>query len=192
MCAASASALLLVGCSKKQAPAESATPSSATETARNASPPVAAQETTNANIKLPTPFGKYTDDLDAMLKRRNIRALVILNPIDFFYSGGHPMGVEYEALRDLEKYVNDKYKTGTFQVKVSFIPLRPDQVEAALIEGVGDIVAYPLVVTPERQQLVAFTVPLRGDVKQAIVSGPNFGTLGSVDDLSGKEVSSTR
>ena len=188
MCAASASALLLVGCSKKQAPAESATPSSATETARNASPPAAAQETTNANIKLPTPFGKYTDDLDAMLKRRNIRALVILNPIDFFYSGGHPMGVEYEALRDLEKYVNDKYKTGTFQVKVSFIPLRPDQVEAALIEGVGDIVAYPLVVTPERQQLVAFTVPLRGDVKQVIVSGPNFGTLGSVDDLSGKEV----
>jgi len=30
------------------------------------------------------------------------------------------MGVTYEALRELEKYVNDKYKTGTFPVKVSF------------------------------------------------------------------------
>ena len=60
--------------------------------------------------------------------------------------------------------------------------------EAALIQGVGDIIAYPLIVTSERQQQVAFTVPLRTDVKQVIVSGPNFGTLGSVDDLSGKQV----
>ena len=188
MCLASAAALVLAGCSKKQAPAESATPSPAAETAQKATPPAAAQETVDTNIKLPAPFGKYTDDLDAMLKRRNIRALVIINPIDFFYSSGHPMGIEYEALREFEKYVNDKYNTGTFPVKVSFIPLRPDQVEVALMQGVGDLVAYPLIVTPERQQRVAFTVPLRGDVKQVVVSGPNFGTLGSVDDLSGKEV----
>ena len=184
----SAAALLLAGCSKKQAPAESATPSPAAETAQKATPPATAQETVDTNIKLPAPFGKYTDDLDAMLKRRNIRALVIINPIDFFYSSGHPMGIEYEALREFEKYVNDKYKTGTIPVKVSFIPLRPDQVEVALMQGVGDLVAYPLIVTPERQQQVAFTVPLRTDVRQVVVSGPNFGTLGSVDDLSGKEV----
>ena len=139
-------------------------------------------------MKLPAPFGRHTDDLDAMLKRRNIRALVIINPIDFFYSNGHPMGINYEALRELEKYINDKYKTGTFRVTVSFIPLRADQIEAALMQGVGDVVAYPLIVTPERQQQVAFTVPLRADLKQVIVSGANFGTLGSVDDLSGKEV----
>ena len=139
-------------------------------------------------MKLPAPFGRRTDDLDAMLKGRNIRALVIINPVDFFYSSGHPMGVTYEALRELESYVNTKYKTGTFQVKVSFIPLRPDELEAALMQGVGDIVAYPLIVTPERQQKVAFTVPLRSDVKQVIVSGPNFGALSSVDELSGKEV----
>ena len=188
VCVGSAAALLLAGCSKKQAPAESATPSPAAETAQKATPPAAAQETVDTNLKLPAPFGKYTDDLDAMLKRRNIRALVIINPIDFFYSSGHPMGIDYEALREFEKYVNDKYQTGTIPVKVSFIPLRPDQVEVALIEGVGDFVAYPLIVTPERQQHVAFTVPLRTDVRQVVVSGPNFGTLGSVDDLSGKEV----
>jgi membrane-bound lytic murein transglycosylase MltF len=176
-----------VGCSKKQA-AESATPSPGTTTAEKAAAPATPQETADANRKLPAPFGRQTDDLDAMLKGRNIRALVIINPVDFFYSGGHPMGVTYEALRELEKYVNDKYKTGTFPVKVSFIPLRPDQMEAALMQGVGDIIAYPLIVTPERQQQVAFTVPLRSDVKQVIVSGSNFGTLGSVDDLSGKEV----
>ena len=188
VCLASATALLLVGCSKKQAPAESATPSPSVGTAQKAPAPAAAQETAGANMKLPAPFGRHTDDLDAMLKRRNIRALVIINPIDFFYSNGHPMGITYEALRELEKYINDKYKTGTFQVKVSFIPLRADQLEAALMQGVGDVAAYPLIVTPERQQQVAFTVPLRADLKQVIVSGANFGTLGSVDDLSGKEV----
>jgi len=188
VCVTSATALLLVGCSKKQAPAESATPSPAPATTEKAPAPAAAQETADANVKLPAPFGRRTDDLDAILKRRNLRALVILNPVDFFYTGGHPMGVTYEALRELEKVVNDKYKTGKFPVKVSFIPLRPDQVEAGLMQGVGDLVAYPLIVTPERQQKVAFTVPLRSDVKQVIVSGPNFGTLASVDDLSGKEV----
>ena len=188
MCVASVAALLLVACSKKQAPAESATPSPAADTTEKAAAPAAAQQTADANMKLPAPFGRRTDDLAAMLKGRNIRALVIINPVDFFYSSGHPMGVTYEALRELESYVNTKYKTGTFQVKVSFIPLRPDELEAALMQGVGDIVAYPLIVTPERQQKVAFTVPLRSDVKQVIVSGPNFGALSSVDELSGKEV----
>jgi membrane-bound lytic murein transglycosylase MltF len=188
VCLLSATALLLVGCSKKPAP-ESANPTTSAETAQKPATPAATEGSTNtATMTLPAPFGRRTDDLDAMLKGRNIRALVIINPIDFFYSSGHPMGVTYEALRELEKYVNDKYKTGKFPVKVSFIPLRADQVEAALMQGVGDVVAYPLIVTPERQQKVAFTVPLRTDLKQVLVSGPNFGTPGSVDDLSGKEV----
>ena len=188
VCLVFATAFLLVGCSKKQAP-EPASPSSSAETAQKPAAPATTQESTNATTtSLPTPFGRRTDDLEAMLKGRNIRALVIINPVDFFYSSGHPMGVTYEALRELEQYINKKYKTGKFPVKVSFIPLRPDQVEPALMQGVGDIIAYPLIVTPERQEKVAFTVPLRTDVKQVIVSGPNFGTLGSVDDLSGKEV----
>jgi membrane-bound lytic murein transglycosylase MltF len=56
----------------------------------------------------PAPFGIHTDDLDEMLKRRNIRALVMINPIGFFYSNGQPMGVMYEGLRELESYINQK------------------------------------------------------------------------------------
>jgi len=123
-----------------------------------------------------------------MVKRRNIRAIVLINPIGFFYNNGQPMGAMYETLRELETYVNQKLKTGTLKVKVTFIPLRPDEVESALTQGVGDLVAYALVITPERQQQVAFTVPIQTDVKQIIVSGPNFGTVSSLDDLGGKEV----
>jgi membrane-bound lytic murein transglycosylase MltF len=139
-------------------------------------------------MKLPAPYGKSTDDLDGMLKRRNIRAIVLLNATGFFYSKGHPMGVMYEALREFEKYVNHRRKTGKPPVTVSFIPLRPDQAEAALVQGVGDLVAYPVVVTKEREQSIAFSVPLQTGVKQIVVAGPDYGPLSSVQGLSGKEI----
>ena len=134
------------------------------------------------------PFGLHTDDLDAMVKRRNIRALVLVNPIGFFYDDGQPMGIMYDALTAFETYVNQKFKTGALKVQISFIPIRPNQVEAALKEGVGDFVAYSLVITPERQQQVAFTIPLQTNTQQILVTGSNFGTVTSLDDLGGKQI----
>jgi len=66
--------------------------------------------------------------------------------------------------------------------------VRPDQVEAALTQGVGDVVASSLVITPERKEQVAFTVPVQTDVKQVTVSGATFGTVSSLEDLGGKEI----
>jgi hypothetical protein len=39
-------------------------------------------------VALPIGFTRDTGDLDSMVKRRQIRALVILNPIGFFYDKG--------------------------------------------------------------------------------------------------------
>ena len=85
-----------------------------------------------------------------MVKERSIRAIVLVNPITFFYRGGHPQGVQYEALEEFEKFVNQKTKTGKLPVKVFFLPMRPDQTEAALMQGLGDVIAYGVVITPER------------------------------------------
>jgi membrane-bound lytic murein transglycosylase MltF len=170
LCLACLTGPLLLASSKKETPQERAAIGAVNQTAA------------------PAPFGIHTDDLDEMLKRRNIRALVMINPIGFFYSNGQPMGVMYEGLRELESYINQKMKTGVLKVNVTFIPLRPDQMEAALTQGVGDFVAYALVVTPARQQKVAFTVPLQNDVKHVIVTGPNFGTVSSLEELGGKQV----
>jgi len=112
-----------------------------------------------SRANLASPYGRHTDDLDGMLKRRNIRALVIINPIGFFYNNGHPMGINYEALRDFQTFVNTKYKTGSLKVQVTYIPVRPDQVESALLDGTGDLIAYALVVTPERAQRVGIHRP---------------------------------
>ncbi len=139
-------------------------------------------------MALPQAFGRHTGDLDEMVKNRNIRALVMISPIGFFYNNGLPKGINYEALEQFQKFVNQKLKTGKLDVKVTFIPLRPDQMEAALTQGVGDIIAYGIVVTPEREQRVAFSTPIMTDITQIIVTGPNYGTVSTLADLGGKEV----
>ena len=155
----------------------------------SATVPSAPQATSSASVtSLPAPFGRHTDDLDGMVKRQNIRALVIVNPIGFFYDNGQPMGVMYDALRSLETYVNAKLKTDPLKVEVTFVPVAANQIEAALTQGVGDLIAYATIVSPERAQQVAFTAPLETDVKQVIVTGPTSGTVSSLESLSGKEV----
>ena len=134
------------------------------------------------------PFGRYTDDLEGMLKRRNIRALVVINPIGFFYQNGQPMGAMYDSMREFESFVNEKFRTGALKVEVTFVPVRPDQAEPALAQGVGDLIANAVVITPERQQRFAFTVPVEKNVEQIIVAGAHFGSVSNVEDLSGKQV----
>ncbi len=187
-----AAVLLMSGCSKKEtAPAASSEPAKPKTAAAPAGGPISSPDeppAASGNIDFPKAFGRRKGDLDEMAKNRNIRALVLLNPIAFFYDKGHPKGVMYEALEEFQKFVNQKLKTGTLNIKVTFLPMRVDQVEAALNEGVGDMIAYGIAVTPEREQRVAFSTPIQKDVSQIIVTGKDFGAVSSLADLGGKEV----
>ena len=190
--------LLLTACGKKaEAPANTEqaklqTAPPATPVAAPApAPPVSSPDqppAPSAGITFPKAFGRRTGDLDVMVKNRNIRALVMLNPIGFFYDKGQPRGVMYEALEEFQKFANQKLKTGKLNVKVTFLPMRADQIEAALTEGVGDMIAYGIVVTPEREKRVAFSTPIQTDVTQIIVTGSDFGPVSTLADLGGKEV----
>jgi membrane-bound lytic murein transglycosylase MltF len=145
-------------------------------------------EPTATGFVLAMPYGKHTDDLDGMVERRNIRALVMINPIGFFYDKGKPMGAIYEAAREFQTYINTKWKSGTLKVGVTFIPVRPDQAEAALTQGIGDFIANAVVITPGRQERVAFTIPIQKNVRQVLVTGENFGTISRLEDLGGKQI----
>jgi membrane-bound lytic murein transglycosylase MltF len=133
-------------------------------------------------------FKRDTGDLDAMAKRRQIRALVIINPSGFFYDKGKPKGAMYETLEEFQKFVNQKLKTRRLPVTITFIPMRPDQVAKALTDGIGDVLAYGVVVTPEREKLVAFSTPFITDVKQIVVTRKDQGSISTLADLGGKEV----
>lgn len=139
-------------------------------------------------LSLPLHFDHRTGDLDEMLKRRNIRVLVILNPIGFFYDKGTPKGAIYEALEEFQKFINAELKTGTLSLKVSYLPVSPAQVESALTEGMGDLVGNAVVITPEREKRFAFSTPIQTDLTQIVVCGSKFGPFSTLEELGGKEI----
>ena len=134
-------------------------------------------------LVLPSTYGKRTGDLDEMVKERAIRALVIIDPIDFFYLAGRPHGIQFESLQEFEKFANQKLNTGKLPVRVVFLPIRPDQLEAALTQGFGDFIAHPVVITPEREQRVAFSAPVQTGVSQVVVTASGLANVTSFDGL---------
>jgi membrane-bound lytic murein transglycosylase MltF len=58
----------------------------------------------------------------------------------------------------------------------------------ALVSGRVDAVAAQLTITPERQQLVDFSNPVRRNVAEVVVTAPGVPAVESADDLSGQRV----
>jgi ABC-type amino acid transport substrate-binding protein len=176
-------ALLLIACGKKEA-----APQGTDQTKRQGAASGPTSSTATNALLLPLHFEHHTGDLDEMVKRRNIRALVILNPIGFFYDKGQPRGAIYESLEEFQRFANKKLNTGPVQLKVTYLPVAASQVETALSEGMGDFVANAIAVTPEREKRFAFSAPIQTNVTRIVVSGPGFGSFSNLDELAGKEI----
>src|SRR6266850_1898583 len=73
------------------------------------------------SLALPVTLDHWTGDLDAMIKRRQIRALVVYSRSSFFYDKGHPRGIAYEALEEFQRFLNKKLKSGSLKVQVIFL-----------------------------------------------------------------------
>ncbi len=151
-------------------------------------PSTGQQQSPSATLSLPLNFQRHTGDLDGMVKRQEIRALVVYSRSGFFYDAGHPEGIYYEALDEFQRFVNQRYRTGALKINVTYIPVRPEELEQALLQGVGDVIAFGLIVTPEREKEVLFTTPIDSHVRQVIVTGPKAPAITSLEDLSGKEI----
>jgi membrane-bound lytic murein transglycosylase MltF len=135
---------------------------------------------------------KWTGDLDGMVKRRRIRALVVFSRTQYFVDKGQQHGVAYEAVRAFENSLNAKRKLKNLKVHVVFVPTSRDDLIPALLEGRGDIAVASLTMTPERLKQVDFTAPTARGVNEIAVTGAHGPALASVEDLSGKEVFTRR
>lgn len=138
----------------------------------------------------PVAAQKFTGDLDGMLQRRVIRALVAYSKTQFYIVRGHQQGISYEALKAFEGFINKKFppKTKNMPLHVVFIPVARDQMLPLLAEGKGDIAVAALTVTPERQKSIDFTEPTARNIDQIVVTGPKSPAIAKVEDLSGQEV----
>lgn len=131
---------------------------------------------------------KWTGDLDEMAERRLIRALVPYSKTFYFLDGADQRGLTYELLREFEKHINKKLRKRTLKIHLVVIPTKRDRLLPALVEGVGDIAAGNLTITPERQKLVDFSAPQLTGVEEIIVTGPETPPIQGIDDLAGREI----
>ena len=131
---------------------------------------------------------KWSGDLGGMVERRYIRALVTYNRTYYFYDGAEAKGVSYEALKEFERFLNQKLNTGRQPIGIIFIPVQRGQLLQGLVDGRGDIAASNIGMTPERRALIDFSDPIRTEATTVVVTGPSAPAIASIDDLSGKEV----
>src|SRR5262249_26167746 len=98
-------------------------------------------------------------------------------------------GLTAELVRDFERYINKKYKTGKRPLTVYLRPTTRDKLLPHLIAGLGDIAAGNLTVTDARREQVDFVTQTdRRVVDEIVVLGPKAAPVASVEDLSGREV----
>jgi membrane-bound lytic murein transglycosylase MltF len=133
---------------------------------------------------------KWTGDLDGMVQRRMIRALVVPTHTQYWIDRGQQTGYAYDLLTAFEAQINAKYKEKNKNIKIHvvFIPTSRDQIGPKLRDGSGDLAAAALTITDERSRDFDFGQPFAFDVKEIVVSGKGAPQLASVEDLSGKEV----
>ncbi len=130
----------------------------------------------------------FTGDLDAMVKRRLIRAGVVFNRTQYFIDKGVQRGISYESAKLFEEQLNKRLKTGALTVHVALVPLSRDQLFPALQEGRVDLVAAALTITPERRKAANFSTPTRTNVAEIPVTAQGVAAPATADDLSGREV----
>jgi membrane-bound lytic murein transglycosylase MltF len=144
-------------------------------------------KSTSATLALPLTTESHLGDLDGMLKRHEIRVLVVYSRSGFFYNAGRPEGIFYEAFEEFQRFANERLKFGPLKVEVTYLPVSIDALGQALLQGKGDVIGFPVIVTPEREKEVLFTTPI-GQANQVLVTGPSAPAISNLDELSGKEV----
>jgi membrane-bound lytic murein transglycosylase MltF len=132
----------------------------------------------------------WKGDLDGMLKRGLIRALVVNSKTMYFSDKGRQRGISFELLSTFQDHINKKYPPSIKHIKtyVAFVPVSGDQLIPALLEGRGDIAAAATTITPERQKLVDFSEPFFRSIDEIVVTGPGSPELKALEDLAGQTV----
>ena len=131
---------------------------------------------------------RYTDDLGSLVEKRYIRVLTTFNKTNFFLSGSKSLGFEYSLLKEYEKFLNKGNKRSDLQVVFEFIPVSSDQLIPRLVNGLGDIAAAGLTITPERLREVDFTSPYLSGINEVVIANKGITGLKTLEDLSGRKV----
>ncbi len=127
----------------------------------------------------------WLGDLDGMEERRVIRLLTVYSVGNYYIEQGQEKGLTKELARLFETFINKRVQ-GKRKVYVAIIPVARDQLIPALLAGRGDLVVANLSITPEREELIDFSIPVSKPINEILVTGPAAPELDSIEDLAGK------
>lgn len=164
--------------------------SAAAESTAAASPEPGPETVEDPHYLLSSKFlaESFTGDFDDMMTRRTIRVLVVHSKTFYFFDGAEQRGLTFESMREFERSLNRRFKTGSRALNIIFIPVTRDQLIPALLAGRGDIAAANLTITPERSALVDFSIPLNKEISELLVTGPSAPPFSHKQELSGATV----
>lgn len=138
-------------------------------------------------LALPLPHPRF-GDFDKVKERRLIRVLVPNSKTLYFVDKGRQLGITFDFGTAFGDMLAKKYGEKPTPIRIAFIPVSRDRLLPSLAEGLGDIAAGGLTITPERQALVDFSAPYATGVKEIVVTGPAAPDLQTIDDLAGKTI----
>lgn len=127
-------------------------------------------------------------DLDGMHERRAIRVLVPYSRTLYFLDGAEQRGIAYDVMADFENHLHQFAGAGHLRTEVVFIPTTRDRLIPALEDGLGDVIAANLSITPERAERILFTTPLGRNVRELLISHAQAAVPQSWSELAGQSV----
>ena len=130
----------------------------------------------------------FTGDYGQMKKGQLVRVLISFSLTDYYLDKGKEKGLTAEIMREFKKFINHGIKKETKKIEVVLIPVPRDQLIPGLVAGHGDIAVANLTITPERQERVDFSDPVRKGVREILVTHTDQPDRGELTDLAGMEI----
>jgi membrane-bound lytic murein transglycosylase MltF len=134
-------------------------------------------------------FEAWSGDLPGMEERRLIRILTVLSP-QYYYidADGQEKGIVFEAAKEFGKQLNERRGRGQLPVFILVLPVPSDRLIPMIRDGLGDIAAGNLSITPERLSEVDFSIPTYTGVSTLVVTGPGVEAPKDLAALSGRQL----
>ncbi|RLQ23414.1 lytic transglycosylase F [Seongchinamella sediminis] len=131
----------------------------------------------------------WIGDLDKMEEMRVIRMLTVYSPGRYYLEdNGEEKGLVKEMATRFENFINKRLERKSVRVNVVIIPMARSQLIPALLAGHGDIINASLSITPERSEIMDFSIPATKPLSEILVTGPKAAALDSIEDLSGQTI----
>jgi len=118
---------------------------------------------------------RYTGDLDVMKRKKVLRVLTRNNSSAYFVSHGQEMGFQYELAKAFADELGLRMTV--------IVPPSRDDLQSALLEGEGDLIAAGTTITATRAEKLRFTPAVRRSPRVAVVKRGNKKKLTTEADL---------